>query len=206
MALIKCKECGKEISDQATTCPNCGAKTEISKKKRYNIIIAICIAVIAFIIILSVYFVYTNNPIYKYKQEAISILENYKNKKSLAKVQSERIGDYSDVIREVLEKYAEEIGDVVLRYNKTSTGKTIKTLFRVGTMKNRNISLDILRIIAALMVLSLHVGQQVGLNDVTSIGSRGVQLFFIMSGFWGMNSMDKIAARGGIPSIITWQE
>lgn len=24
MALIKCKECGKEISDQAATCPNCG--------------------------------------------------------------------------------------------------------------------------------------------------------------------------------------
>lgn len=25
MALIKCTECGKEISDKATTCPNCGA-------------------------------------------------------------------------------------------------------------------------------------------------------------------------------------
>lgn len=24
MALIKCRECGKEISDQATACPNCG--------------------------------------------------------------------------------------------------------------------------------------------------------------------------------------
>ena len=24
MALIKCKECGKEISDQAKVCPNCG--------------------------------------------------------------------------------------------------------------------------------------------------------------------------------------
>lgn len=24
MALIKCNECGKEISDQATTCPHCG--------------------------------------------------------------------------------------------------------------------------------------------------------------------------------------
>jgi len=24
MALIKCSECGKEISDRATTCPNCG--------------------------------------------------------------------------------------------------------------------------------------------------------------------------------------
>lgn len=24
MALVKCKECGKEISDKATACPNCG--------------------------------------------------------------------------------------------------------------------------------------------------------------------------------------
>ena len=24
MALIKCPECGQEISDQATSCPNCG--------------------------------------------------------------------------------------------------------------------------------------------------------------------------------------
>ena len=24
MALIKCPECGKEISDKATACPNCG--------------------------------------------------------------------------------------------------------------------------------------------------------------------------------------
>ena len=24
MALIKCPECGKEISDKATVCPNCG--------------------------------------------------------------------------------------------------------------------------------------------------------------------------------------
>ncbi|PIS45933.1 MAG: hypothetical protein COT22_02615 [Ignavibacteria bacterium CG08_land_8_20_14_0_20_37_9] len=26
MALINCKECGKEISDGAITCPHCGAK------------------------------------------------------------------------------------------------------------------------------------------------------------------------------------
>ena len=38
MALVKCKECGKEISDKAKTCPNCGcpiedefAKTETTK-------------------------------------------------------------------------------------------------------------------------------------------------------------------------------
>ena len=27
MALINCSECGKEISDKATSCPNCGAPT-----------------------------------------------------------------------------------------------------------------------------------------------------------------------------------
>ena len=32
MSLIKCKECGKEISDQAITCPNCGARTETTQK------------------------------------------------------------------------------------------------------------------------------------------------------------------------------
>lgn len=30
MALIKCGECGKEISDKATTCPHCGAPTSIT--------------------------------------------------------------------------------------------------------------------------------------------------------------------------------
>ena len=32
MALIKCTECGKEISDSAVTCPNCGCKTAHGKK------------------------------------------------------------------------------------------------------------------------------------------------------------------------------
>mgnify|MGYP002537940794 CR=1 FL=1 len=29
MALVKCKECGKSISDTARTCPHCGIKTEV---------------------------------------------------------------------------------------------------------------------------------------------------------------------------------
>jgi predicted RNA-binding Zn-ribbon protein involved in translation (DUF1610 family) len=28
MSLLKCQECGKEISDQAASCPNCGAPTK----------------------------------------------------------------------------------------------------------------------------------------------------------------------------------
>lgn len=32
MALIKCSECGKEISDKATACPNCGNPiTQVNK-------------------------------------------------------------------------------------------------------------------------------------------------------------------------------
>ena len=27
MALIKCSECGKEFSDKASACPNCGSPT-----------------------------------------------------------------------------------------------------------------------------------------------------------------------------------
>ena len=29
MALIKCKECGNEISSSAKTCPHCGVKTNL---------------------------------------------------------------------------------------------------------------------------------------------------------------------------------
>ena len=43
MALIKCKECGKEISSQAESCPNCGniLKRETKNKKVGTIVILI---------------------------------------------------------------------------------------------------------------------------------------------------------------------
>jgi len=51
MAMVKCKECGKEISDTAKACPHCGAK-RISK----NINLAYgCLAVIFVFIIVVVY-------------------------------------------------------------------------------------------------------------------------------------------------------
>ena len=37
MAIIKCSECGKEISDSATKCPHCGCLT-ISGKKGVNLL------------------------------------------------------------------------------------------------------------------------------------------------------------------------
>ena len=37
MALIKCSECGKEISDKAESCPNCG--NPISKKEESKLMV-----------------------------------------------------------------------------------------------------------------------------------------------------------------------
>ena len=69
MALLKCKECGKEISDKAKTCPNCGcpiedefAKTETTKdiqtepkknEKKKNSKLSTIAAVLAFFTVTS---------------------------------------------------------------------------------------------------------------------------------------------------------
>lgn len=36
MSLIKCSECGHEISSEAEMCPNCGCKTSVGKRKEEN--------------------------------------------------------------------------------------------------------------------------------------------------------------------------
>lgn len=39
MALIKCPECGKEISDKAATCPNCGMPLRKEDRGTYDVTI-----------------------------------------------------------------------------------------------------------------------------------------------------------------------
>jgi hypothetical protein len=51
MALIKCKECGKDISDTAKVCINCGAKTEKAKKNNKKIIVIAIIIIFLIILI-----------------------------------------------------------------------------------------------------------------------------------------------------------
>ena len=34
MALIKCSECGKQISDKAKKCPHCGANNKIQSRRK----------------------------------------------------------------------------------------------------------------------------------------------------------------------------
>ena len=63
MALIKCKECGNEISENATACPHCGCPVNIPTKsknilkKRAMIAIPLVVigGLIAYLIVMTIY-------------------------------------------------------------------------------------------------------------------------------------------------------
>jgi predicted amidophosphoribosyltransferase len=59
MSLVKCKECGQEISDTANKCPNCGAPTPKNKKSKL-----IIIAIIIFILFIFISYVNQMNGPY----------------------------------------------------------------------------------------------------------------------------------------------
>ena len=77
MALIKCHECGKEISDKAKCCPNCGyGNKKISIKAIIFIIITITIFIIVWFGIKFVKSLSSNKYIGTY--ELVSSIEDYK--------------------------------------------------------------------------------------------------------------------------------
>lgn len=109
MSLIKCKECGKEISEEARTCPNCGAKTSKSKK-RNKVIVKIVIAILIIVILAMIIGISSNNAkkkdlMYQCGIEAINILESYKEKKIDAKQAAKELKS----IKYKLEEYEEEL-------------------------------------------------------------------------------------------------
>ncbi len=64
---------------------------------------------------------------------------------------------------------------------------------------NRDFSLDLLRALACLMVLGLHIGQRFMLPGTIGSffekGSTGVGFFFILSGYLGYSSLEKEFSR-----------
>jgi DNA-directed RNA polymerase subunit RPC12/RpoP len=51
MALVPCRECGKEVSDQAESCPYCGIKTPSAKRHKIKLSIRAVILVVVISII-----------------------------------------------------------------------------------------------------------------------------------------------------------
>ena len=97
MALIKCSECGKKISDKAAVCVHCGCPLELQpspateKPRRKGFVIGITISCIAVAALLVFYFVFV--PGMKYK-EAISLME--REEYQAAAVVFESLDDYKD--------------------------------------------------------------------------------------------------------------
>jgi uncharacterized membrane protein YvbJ len=54
MALIKCNECGTEISDSALACPKCGAKTKAQESRNSKKLVLFGIAVFVLFLIYQV--------------------------------------------------------------------------------------------------------------------------------------------------------
>lgn len=86
MALIKCPECGKEISDEAKKCIHCGyvLKKNVSDRKKFKFII---IAIIAIVIVLVMCF----------------ILQNERKKRELAEQHQQEIIEIDRWVQEVYE-------------------------------------------------------------------------------------------------------
>ena len=71
MALINCPECGKEMSDSAAACPNCGCPNPNNKKAKKKIdkkiIVPVCLVVVAIICVISLVGIILNlNPANRY--------------------------------------------------------------------------------------------------------------------------------------------
>ena len=54
MALVKCRECGEEVSDEAITCPHCGVNNPSGKKGCFDFIwyVIVCLAVAVLLVII----------------------------------------------------------------------------------------------------------------------------------------------------------
>ena len=63
MALIKCRECKKEISNKAKVCPNCGAKVKSKTKVIVISIIGVLIFVVLIIVCLLLFLKKDNNTL-----------------------------------------------------------------------------------------------------------------------------------------------
>ena len=72
MALIKCSECGADISEKATVCPKCGCPIDITKKiildekknkiKKLSVIVICSVCVIGLILVGYNIFLYNTTP------------------------------------------------------------------------------------------------------------------------------------------------
>lgn len=55
MALIKCKNCGKNISDKALYCPHCNFNSKSKYSKTFIALVSILVSIATFVLLCIVY-------------------------------------------------------------------------------------------------------------------------------------------------------
>lgn len=114
MALIKCSECGEEISDKAEKCPKCGCPTKSddnyssgqTEKVRNKKIIFIVVAMAAVIMVLAIIFVVSGVNKKKNYEQALELMEDGKSQEAYDKFV--KLKDYKDS-----DKYEKELYEVI---------------------------------------------------------------------------------------------
>ncbi len=73
--LVKCPECGKEVSDKATKCTNCAYSLKrygLKFREHKKVVIVAIVSLITIIIVLSSFYIYSENK-YNSKINLLSI-------------------------------------------------------------------------------------------------------------------------------------
>lgn len=133
MAMIKCPECGKEVSDKASTCPSCGCPVNGQKKgvDPKIIIAVVAVAIIAVIVILVI--PKGNNSNVETKTVTNEVVEEPQVKSETMDMLfdlSSYIGKAEDdVIDEIKQKYNAEIKPLEMWYTVTSDFVSLKNVY-----------------------------------------------------------------------------
>ncbi len=124
MALIKCKNCGKDISDKATTCVHCGAKVD-SKKNNKKLFLLLAIILVIIIVVGVVVIIKINSKPYlgKYTNEVTYIdIENETTVKSEFELKRDGTFIYSSYVNDsdpvvVKGTYTDKDGEITIHYD-----------------------------------------------------------------------------------------
>ena len=109
MALIKCPECGKQISDKAESCPNCGYRIESTIEEKKDIPstikqeakeidkkISICYAIVAVLVVLLFVFVGYSSSEYVMYPFIVAFILMYVIVKSMKIKKVRTLGEWND--------------------------------------------------------------------------------------------------------------
>ena len=108
MALIKCPECGKEVSEKAITCQSCGARIGNGHSKKANLIIVILLLSLAVCCSFALIFIFLYKPISNPVSSASSSNSEIQNSDNSEQNISQGYGSYEEIYLEYSSKLENE--------------------------------------------------------------------------------------------------